>query len=161
MIEITREEYDNGIYGIANYFWNVLQQEGYLDLAFIQVEPADIESFFALSIKNDDGDIIDKDCGFFTNLDEFAKCIDELGLTMFLIDELQYCYTAVDYKELQQRHNKLWVKHEELKKKHRALKKQHKEFQDSNGFNQKIDNMYDYANKLMNCIAKLKQGGKK
>ena len=107
VLELERELYNDIVYSIASYFWNILQQEGHLDLAHIQIEPTDTESRFVLSIKSDDGDIIAKADIFFTNLDEFARVINERSLTMFLIKELRYCYTAGAHKELQQKHNEI------------------------------------------------------
>lgn len=174
-IVLERELYNDIVYSIASYFWNILQQEGHLDLAHIQIEPTDTESRFVLGTKSNDGDIINEADIFFTNLDEFTRVINERCLTLCLIKELRYRYTAGAHKELQQKHHELCrmhedlrgkhralikqhkVLHEDLRRKYRALKKQHKEFQDSNGFNQKIDNIYNHANKLMNCIAKLKK----
>lgn len=162
-IVLERELYNDIVYSIASYFWNILQQEGHLDLVSIQIEPTDTESRFVLGIKSDDGDIINEADIFFTNLDEFTRVINERRLTLFLIKELRYRYTAGAHKELQQKHNELCRMHKELRGQHRALKKQHKVLHEylrrkySNGFNQKIDNIYNHATKLMNCIAKLKK----
>jgi len=104
-IVLERELYNDIVYSIASYFWNILQQEGHLDLADIQIEPTDTESRFVLGTKSNDGDIVNEADIFFTNLDEFTRMINERRLTLFLIKELRYRYTAGAHKELQQKHH--------------------------------------------------------